>query len=961
MIPTFKSLEQISTGYTVFEKDQVLTHEQLNSLADYADDQIRLTRVRLLGTGIACGLRAYVSDDGVAVSKGMGVTTDGDIITIERVTYFTRFRQYDESFPAYPGLYYDGDIASGMMPAYELLTDDTDAGTSWPLSEFPLREGRGLTSMVVVLLMESYRKDDDICSGTDCDNLGKEAINRMRCILVDEEGASQLMANLPGVNSGLGAISPILPDRPVLTSAVNSPSAIGSLYRTACTSLHGKIMTEFAWLSGSWRPYLDEPYNPFPISSWTDKMESIRSSFATNDIGIQYYYDFLKDIAETYNAMRELLFGNMTQCLPNFAAFPKHLLLGYVIDGPPSDDFRTGFYPSPITAHTDAEREHAEFLVGKLDMMIRNFAPPAVGTTDIRITPSSHEDVTLEERAIPFYYPASSANRLFDAWNFRLSRRGRGALNYSYNAAAYASAGGVSDPFRLQIGRFPFFRIEGHLGKPVATALARIKELIKTNNVPIAVRAIMAGTNRAQVTVKPAMRSDALYSVHRVLRQDLANQLDDVKLFSTAFNGKVQAEPSTAVTSAEDCDCPSIRLLSANSSADVVSRAAVVQDKLVRNYTAYAADTSWQTSLKNTMETAGQFKASLSAVVKTDFATPYDTLISSTHATLLPLLDQVIKQKEERADERLLLGTFIDRNPGVEHFAGVVRGGTFLLVYDATNTVIADFMVPYYLPEEEVEPVDDLTLVKPAVRPAYVIDSGIKVQPSRNTFINTKLDAAVGQVTANVVGVMDTKFAQHNAIVDGKLIQQNAVVDGKIFQQTASVDRKIQEQDLKVSFQGDYVNLFRDSVQMLGSTVPRADQLKSATPGTETPAINDPYLAMRVDENVMFAGKITVLQQLASDMTLDEETRWKYIQEAQQTEYMLVDSIITILRYIVSARMSVIGDADGGRAVAAIFPSLSSLSNDEAKENLRKGLDEVIASTGDKNIHTVCHNMMNAI
>ncbi len=965
MIPTFKSLQQISTGYTVFEKDQVLTHEQLNSLADYADDQIRLTRVRLLGTGIACGLRASVSDDGVVVSKGMGITTDGDILALEQVTYFTRFRHYDESFPAYPGLEYNSD--DGFLPPYELLTDDADAapGTAWPLSEFLLREGRGLTGMVVVLLMESYLKDDDICSGTDCDNLGKEVINRIRCILVDDERVYKLLQGMQTVHQGFMATAHVLADRPVLSPAVNSPAAIGSLYRTACTGIHGKIVAEFNRLNGSAWPYLDDFFNPAPLSNWMSRMETIRSSFATNDTGIQYYYDFLKDIAETYNELRELLFGDMTQCLPSITAFPKHLLLGYVTDGTPSDDFRTGFYPSPITGHAAGERDHARFLVRKLDMMIQNFTPtiipPPGGTADIRITPSAHEDVPLEERAIPFYYPASSGNRLFDSWNFRLLQRGRGALNYSYNAIWYATAGGVVDPFRLQIGRFPFFRIEGHLGKPVATALARIKELIKTSNVPIAVRAIMAGTNRAQVTIKPAMRSDALYSVHRVLRQDLANQLDDVKLFSNAFNGKVQAEPSTAVTSVEDCDCPSIRLLSANSSADVVSKAAVVQDKLVRNYTAYAADASWQTSLKNTMETAGQFKSSLSAVVKTDFATPYDTLISSTHATLLPLLDQVIKQKEERADEKLLLGTFIDRNPGVEHFAGVSRGGTFLLVYDSSNTVIADFMVPYYLPEEEVEPVDDLTLVKPAVRPSYVIDSGIKVQPSRNTFINTKLDAAVGQVTASVVGVMDSKFAQHNAVVDGKLIQQNAVVDGKIIQQSASVDRKIQEQDLRVSFQGDYVGLFRDSVQMLGSTVPRADQLKSAAPGTETPSISDPYLAMRVDENVLFAEKIEVLQQLASDLTLDEETRWKYIEEAQQTEYPLAESILVILRYIVASKMTVTGSSDGARAVTAISPSLSWLSNEEVKDHLRKGLDEVMRSTTNRDIQAVCRSMRDSI
>ena len=50
MIAVERRLEGISSGYCVFEKDQVLTHDQLNSIAEYADDQIRLTRVGLSGT-----------------------------------------------------------------------------------------------------------------------------------------------------------------------------------------------------------------------------------------------------------------------------------------------------------------------------------------------------------------------------------------------------------------------------------------------------------------------------------------------------------------------------------------------------------------------------------------------------------------------------------------------------------------------------------------------------------------------------------------------------------------------------------------------------------------------------------------------------------------------------------------------------------------------------------------------
>ena len=43
----FESLKQIPAEYTVFEKDQLLTHAQLNGVAQYLDDQSRLSRISL--------------------------------------------------------------------------------------------------------------------------------------------------------------------------------------------------------------------------------------------------------------------------------------------------------------------------------------------------------------------------------------------------------------------------------------------------------------------------------------------------------------------------------------------------------------------------------------------------------------------------------------------------------------------------------------------------------------------------------------------------------------------------------------------------------------------------------------------------------------------------------------------------------------------------------------------------
>ena len=45
MADVSRSLDDITTGFTIFEKNQILTHDQLNDLGRYLDDQERLTRV----------------------------------------------------------------------------------------------------------------------------------------------------------------------------------------------------------------------------------------------------------------------------------------------------------------------------------------------------------------------------------------------------------------------------------------------------------------------------------------------------------------------------------------------------------------------------------------------------------------------------------------------------------------------------------------------------------------------------------------------------------------------------------------------------------------------------------------------------------------------------------------------------------------------------------------------------
>ena len=73
-------LAESQTTYSIFEDNQVLTADQLNSIGDYFDYQDRLTRTCLLGVGIVCGLDVQLGREEIIVSRGAGITTDGDLL-----------------------------------------------------------------------------------------------------------------------------------------------------------------------------------------------------------------------------------------------------------------------------------------------------------------------------------------------------------------------------------------------------------------------------------------------------------------------------------------------------------------------------------------------------------------------------------------------------------------------------------------------------------------------------------------------------------------------------------------------------------------------------------------------------------------------------------------------------------------------------------------------------------------
>jgi hypothetical protein len=718
-----RTLHGILKTYPVFEDNQVLTAAQLNGGVEYLNEQGRLTRIDHIGVGIACGLRvSFVDKDTktVHISKGLGITTDGDHVCVPGDAWvFDRYKVYGEGTPTYAPLMKRDPVTNTdvRIPAWELVrktAEDKDTNI-FALGEFDLRNQTPkkflLADMVVVVLVESYTVDHDLCAALDCKNRGQEVRNEKRVLLVHRDDVGSLCKDKDIAT--LDKVAPLLPPvdatRPLMVGDISDINVFVEKYKSACSTIITPLKSALTSISSHCQFFLSDMWP----SDWGTRVTNALKVPSGNH-GIQYFYDYLKDLVDTYEAFRAELFGDTSICVADLSSFPKHLVLGRVS---PGEIVRTGFYPSRTVSASREQREHARFLFAKLYAMLGCFKLPTDAKPAIRITPSMGEDRNLEERAIPFYYDPTKA--LHEKWCFELSRQKRGARNCSYYADTY---GGQSMPLKAQIGRFSFFRIEGHVGHGADDAIKEIENQIRANNLPFSVRKVRlgkattsgsSGSSGTVVVDRPHYKD--WYQLHRGLRYELAKHFDRL--------AESLAKPPPG------CD----------PLGGQYARAAAAT--LRKPYTEYVKDQQWQASAAIAIKdapTAAQLELdgnvgsnlkSMANLASTESANldiglsiPANALMIAMQMRMIAGLDYAIAQQKQtipaggtKPVDLTVFNLLRDKHPGVEHLGGVCRAGTFVLVHNDAGNVVADFMLPYPVVEPEVEvvieteepPIDD--------------------------------------------------------------------------------------------------------------------------------------------------------------------------------------------------------------------------------------------------------------
>ena len=313
-------------------------------------------------------------------------------------------------------------------------------------------------------------------------------------------------------------------------------------------------------------------------------------------------------------------------------------------------------------------------------------------------------------------------------------------------------------------------------------------------------------------------------------------------------------------------------------------------------------------------------------MVKTEFPTPFDSFITNTHAQWLDWLDQLIKKKDDKEDEKLLFTSFIARHPGIEHFGGVVRGGTFVLVYDDSLRVTADFMLPYYCCDTAEEEDEEPELVKPGIRPGWIAGNGIKIIPSRDKFVNDKLGDKFGRF----------KTEELDGFVKNKL---------DIFR-SEHID----------ALQKDYFSSIKESFSLMGNAL--ITKGMKGVEGAITGAYSDKELEQKINNARDKKRDIEYAKNKSKQTDLPEEKRKIYEDMAKDAEADLADAVTEATKYVSETGIDISPGSEGMSAMIEINKGLDTITHPEALEKVTTNLNLIKDTTKDSGLNLLLNNMV---
>mgnify|MGYP002778007388 CR=1 FL=1 len=772
-----------------FEDNQVLTADLLNDTTRYLDVQTRRGRVALTGVGVVTGLNPAVEGNAVRVSRGFGLTSDGDLLFFPEAQTFGKAAEFVDPKGLYGPFRNDG----ALVPLWELLPADSTQPDALPLPDFFAQHPAD--ELMAVLYAEQFLEKHEICRADRCDAAGVTLEDHPRLLLVSREAAKRLLdtgaATLPD-------LPPLAVRRVKFSEKITQFNQLAGAYQAALkptlADLTEALTSADAALGAlltRWQTAMGLPFAGVGAGGGAALADQLIGKITAVQNGhlVQYAYDALRDVASAYNEFREAFDGLNLSALPAPEAFAKHLLLGSL--QPAADEFRSAFQPSVAQDGVLQHLETALNLYRRLARLVETFEPNQA-LDRVTVTPSAGSGAPLGERAIPVYYRADA---LVADW--QAHRRGPKPPVLSCHGASYSRRPEVLNPLDFDWPGADFYRIEGHLNGNFTEVKTRLDALRREQDLPFDVIGIQIEEDARTVRWPPVFQFPALDWALHTQKASFLGKISHL----TAFNDELGQRLDEAVGSAD-----------VEPLADALGGRTELKRKHDETKNLQTALTRHAQTLRGALDDEGagplrelhsqlspvaaQLNLSAKPFVNASVAaqTPLDAQSLHVAPHLLDYLRDQRRQQETEARGRFFFDNFLRDHPALLHAGGVPVGGTFCLVYRQDGLVVADFYLPHaWQPAAPLEPFKPLPL--PEFKPPLPFKPLLQFDREQPKIL---LKKDLPEVVRTVPDLVESKINPVKTDLLGQLGQINVRFDSTLAEVGTRIDGLHQNVDAKL-------------------------------------------------------------------------------------------------------------------------------------------------------------------
>ncbi|HQH19328.1 MAG TPA: hypothetical protein PKZ43_07210 [Bacteroidales bacterium] len=697
-------MEQEIFKYPYYQTSQFLTSQDLNASFSFVEEQERLTRSKMIGSGIINGLSFNQTINTankltqITILPGFGVTSDGYTVCFPKASAYNYMVLYDDFNTNKEVLDSEKAYFKSITGIKYLLYTEQEIKSKKFVYDANIVKVLNLSQTdyskyCVALVVDIKTETSFNCNPSDC-NINSSYKNiTYRPVFIEKN-------SLEKINTFFSDLDYLKLGKLTHISGLKSVSSFNTAIKTVIDSSLTDLETYLEKTTMHVADLLPQENTELKLA-----FKNFKKSF-TDDYFI-YYLSCINDIQTAINEFVNAFNNYIHKYIFSSTVRNDRMLILGEIPTHQKDTYRYLYKKLEIDEETIAANKILLNLYKRIVLLMDRFMPvknistfvseilnskyslsnelvekinlkfdiskilKSNDSSRIKIIPCKGYAEKLGNRSIPYYYNIFENTKyesLLPYWHAHdldLSLD----LIHNYYWYKLSNPDDYKNEFLLNLYDYPFYRIEGHVGESIKTSYEYLNNLIKDLDIPI-----------------------------QLIKVDIANHAwNDFKLefdkFSEnfkVFSGKISEEVAkigsdkilSNVSINIDKIKQSITQVSYKSTDDV--------KKILDDINAYCnliitPDFSNQTVTKkvrsNTTENTTRVATSYDFIK--DFINEYK--IFTTRDALSKLYLKATPLNEISLSEI----------KGLEYLGGVYKGGTFVLLHDGEK-VIGDFSLPYY-------------------------------------------------------------------------------------------------------------------------------------------------------------------------------------------------------------------------------------------------------------------------